>query len=243
MTIAIHLSGGGSQITATDTQHTYTTGEKVDSGKIISLWRPNPIGGITIAGAGEVLYMNALAQEIKQGFDDFKGTFVELKSKIERITQAFYTTHVLPHEGKLDKDDLPDFALLVAVRHQGEGALWNVEKTLVTEASLFDCIGIGSAMAEALLGRLWPEYPSLDTLAVLAAYTIWRVKASVDGCGLETEIRFIHRDRPGMVSMELIEKWEALFRKYERLERDLFYHAMGYQIELAIPKQIAVRMP
>ena len=73
MTIAIHLSGGGVLITATDTQMTYSSGDKVDSGKIISRWRANPSGSIMIAGAGDVLYMNALAQEIFNGFAAFQG--------------------------------------------------------------------------------------------------------------------------------------------------------------------------
>jgi len=242
MTICIHLSGAGSIVTATDTQKTGGS-DKVDAGKIISFWRANPSGAINIAGAGDVLYINGLAQEIKHGFENFKGTFAELEPEIKRITQDFYTTHVLPHEGLLEDDNLPDYALLVGASHQGQRALWNIENTLATEVSMFDCIGIGDGMAEPMLGKLWPEYPTLDSLAVLAAYTIWRVKSSIDGCGLKTEIRFIYQEKPGIVPMDRIRQWEACFEKYDQLERHLFHHAMGYQVELAVPPQIQAKLP
>jgi hypothetical protein len=237
MTIAIHLSGSFSLLTATDTQGTYTSGEKVDSGKIMGAWRANPLGAINVAGAGnDSHYMKALSQEIVQDFKNVTGTVDQLEKKLRETAGAFYKDHVFPFVGKLEDANVPDYSLLVATRHEATSKLWNIEGTVFTESSLFDCIGIGSPVAEMLLNKLYPLYPTLDSLAVLAAYVIYRVKSSVDGCGLNTEIRFIHADRPGMVPFELIEKWEALFRKYERLESEVFYHAMNFVANLQIPK-------
>ena len=59
------------------------------------------------------------------------------------------------------------------------------------EASTFDCAGVGNPTAAALLSKFYPIYPTLENIAVLASYVIYRVKSSVDGCGLETEIRTI----------------------------------------------------
>jgi hypothetical protein len=233
VTIAIHLSGAFSLLTATDTQGTYDSGDKVDSGKIMGNWRAKPLGGINIAGAGDSSYLKALSQEIDREFKKFAGNIEELEAKIREISGNFYSENVFPYEGKRELKDIPDYSLLVALRHEGQSKLWNIEGTLLTESSVFDCIGIGSPAAERLLGRLYPIYPTLDSLAILAAYVGWQVKSNVDGCGLNTEIRIIHRDVPVFVSAERILAWEALFRSYERLEREIFYHAMKLHSEAA----------
>ena len=175
MTIGIHLSGAFSLLTATDTQGTYDSGDKVDSGKIIGSWRPSPLGAINIAGAGDFPYIKALSQEIDREFKKFTGTIEELEAKIRESAGEFYGENVFPYEGKRKRKDVPDYSLLVALRHGGESKLWNIEGTLLTEASAFDCIGIGAPVAERLLNRLYPIHPTLDSLAVLAAYVIWQV--------------------------------------------------------------------
>jgi len=69
------------------------------------------------------------------------------------------------------------------------------------------------------------------------------VKSSVDGCGLKTEIRFIFQEKMGVVPMDRIKQWEACFARYDLLERHLFYHGMGYQIELFVPPGIQAKLP
>jgi hypothetical protein len=235
VTIAVHLSGAFSLLTATDTQGTYDSGDKVDTGKIIGAWRAKPLGAINIAGAGDSSYIKALSQEIDREFKKFDGTIEELETKVREIAGEFYMENVFPYEGKRKRKDIPDYSLLVALRHEGNSKLWNIEGTLLTESTAFDCIGIGAPVAERLLNRLYPIYPTLDSLAVLAAYVIWQVKSSVDGCGLNTEIRIIHQDRPVFVAADKILAWESLFRRYEKLEREIFYHAMNFIVRPAGP--------
>jgi hypothetical protein len=240
MTIAVHLmAGGGSLVTATDTQETYSNGAKVDAGKIAGAWRADPLGSVNIAGAGDSPYIDALTQDIVRHFQGFRGTQEQLERSLRRLVRAFYTTHVLPFVGQFEDENVPDFRLLVAARHQGTSKLWKVNKTLVTESVPFDCVGIGKAAAETILNKLYPLYPTLDSVSVLVAYAIFRVKNNTDGCGLKTEIRFIHRDRPGIVPPALIDQWESLFRKYDRMEREVFCHAMNFVISPALPKSLA----
>ena len=243
VTIAIHLSGDFSLITATDTQGTYGSGDKVDSGKIMGNWRAQPLGAINIAGAGDSNYIAALSQEIDREFKEFKGTIEELEIKIRKVSREFYMENVFLYEGKRKRDDITDYSLLVALTHEGHSKLWNIEGTLLTESTPFDCIGIGSPVAERLLTRLYPLYPSLDSLAILSAYVIWEVKSSVDGCGLNTEIRIIHRERPVFVPSERILAWEGLFRRYKRLEREIFYHAMNFIISPPMPLAFPEKFP
>ncbi len=244
MTIAIHMTaGGGALVTATDTQETYPTGQIVEAGKIAGAWRADPPGSINIAGAGDSPYIDALTQDIVRQFREFRGTFGQLERRIRRLVHDFYTIHVLPFVGKFEDDNVPDFRLLVAARHRGTGKLWKVNKTLVTESNSFDCVGIGKPVAEALLSRLYPHYPTLDSTAILAAYVIYRVKSSTEGCGLKTEIRFIQQNRLGIVPPDLIDHWESLFQEYDRLERDSFCHAMNFIVRPALPASLAHTLP
>jgi hypothetical protein len=236
MTIAIQLEAGNfSYVTATDSQVTYEgIGAKVDTGKIRGAWRAKPLGAVNIAGAGDVSYITAISQEIVEAFQKFKGTPDQLEKRIRSLSRAFYDDQVLPFVGKID--NVPDYSLLIAYRHKLVGKLWNLDGKLFKKCDPpFECIGIGESVATALLNRLYPAQPTLDSIAILAAYVIYRVKSSVGGCGLKTEIRFIYKDRIGFVPPDRIEQWEVLFQKYDRLEREIFYHAMNFVFQPAIP--------
>lgn len=237
MTIALHLwAGESSYVTAADTQTTYyPTGEKVYGGKIAGAWRHEPWGAINVTGAGDALYIDALSQKLIAHFQNFKGSPEQVPRNMERIARAFYSVHVLPFVGRLQDENLPDYKLLVATTHRGVGKLWTIHKTVVEEAGIYECVGVGTAAARNLIGRFWPQYPTLDSVAILAAYVIYRVKSSIEGCGLKTEIRFIHRNALGFVRPELIERWEALFRRYDDLEEEFFYHAMNFVVRPPYP--------
>jgi hypothetical protein len=245
MTIAIQLEAGmGSLVTAADTQESYGA-QIVNSGKIVGLWRGNarPLGAINITGAGDSQYIDALSQEIISWFEDFDGTQDELKLQLRSLVRRFYRTYVYPFVGRLDDENIPDYVLLVAYRHQREGGLLRVRGKLVTDSRPFGCTGLGRPVAETLLNRLYPEYPSLDSIAALAAYVIHRVKSSMEGCGLNTEIRFIFQEQIAVVPTNLIEQWEVLFRRYDKLERDLFFNCINFVINPSIPSQFVDRIP
>lgn len=244
MTIALQLNAGSfSYVTATDTQVTYEgISAKVDMGKIRSAMRAKPLGAINIAGAGEVSYITALSQEIVKVFQKFSGTPDQLEQRVKSVVKEFYKAEVLPLVGKLKDRNLPDYELLIAARHKLQTMLWNVNgKLFTTSEAPFDCIGIGESVATSLLSRLCPMHPTLDSMAILAAYVIYRVKSSVDGCGLKTEIRFIYRDNIGIVPPDRIAKWEELFQKYDRIEKQVFYHAMNFVFQPAIPEPFATK--
>lgn len=176
-------------------------------------------------------------------FKDFSGSYAELEDAIRRIVRGFHEVHIYPYVGKLEDSNVPNCSLLIAVRHGSVSKLLATRGTLVTESTPFDCEGIGRPVATSLLNKLYPVYPTLDSIAILAAYAIYRVKTSVDGCGLKTEIRFIYQDRLGVVPFELIEKWESLFRRYGRLEHDCFYHAMNFITCPPSPPAMKISLP
>jgi len=242
VTIAIQLDAGNfSHVTASDTQVTYEgIGAKADIGKIRSAMRAKPLGAINVVGAGDTSYITALSQEIIKVFQKFSGTADQLEGRTKKTVKDFYKAEVLPFVGKFKDRNVPDYSLLIAARHKSETKLWNVDGNLFTiSESPFDCIGIGESVATALLSRLYPMHCTLDSAAILAAYVIYRVKSSVDGCGLKTEIRFIHQDKVGFVPNDRVEKWEGLFQKYDRIERQVFYHAMNFVFHPAIPDFVA----
>jgi hypothetical protein len=58
--------------------------------------------------------------------------------------------------------------------------------------------------------------------------------------GLKTEIRFMQRAKfgVGVVPPETIDAWEGLFRKYDRVERDLLYHSMNFIVRPMPPPSV-----
>jgi hypothetical protein len=112
---------------------------------------------------------------------------------------------------------------------------WSTERTLLIPEHQFKAIGSGATTATALLSSLYRPDLKLNMAAILAAYVICQVKRSVQGCGFQTEIRFLLRNRFGVVPPEFITKCEALFEKYRQLDKEFFYHAVGFPISMMPP--------
>ena len=57
----------------------------------------------------------------------------------------------------------------------------------------------------------------------MTAYVIYQVKNAVSGCGLGTDIIILRRNQLlDRVNPDIIRKWEAAFRYYPSLERNIF---------------------
>jgi hypothetical protein len=57
---------------------------------------------------------------------------------------------------------------------------------------------------------------------------------------MNTEIRFYHRGVFGIVPPRLIFGWETMFRRYEHIEKGIFYHAMNFMSSLPIPVALPI---
>jgi hypothetical protein len=91
----------------------------------------------------------------------------------------------------------------------------------------YEAVGIGSTEAKKILRRaLWSGH-SLPLVAMIACYAIQRAKESVASCGKNTVLFFLTNNYAYHVYPDVIDKAEALFRKYEAREYIAFMYAVG----------------
>ena len=239
MTIALGFSFGPISVLGSDSEIT-AGGLAIEGGKITSMWRLEPSGAICLSGAGSMAYVQILTSEIQEKFRDWHGSMEEFGAWTKEYVHDFYERHVLP---LLDSHPTPpNYRLLIMAHHNHDSKFWSTEKTLLIPEHSFKAVGSGGPIATGLLNSLYRSYLKLNGAAILAAYIIYRAKHSVQGCGFATEIRFLYGDRFGVVSLEFIERCEELFKKYEKLEKELFYFSTALPASepaLNLPPQLA----
>jgi ATP-dependent protease HslVU (ClpYQ) peptidase subunit len=232
MTIGLGFTSGPLAIMASDSEITLG-GASLPGGKLSSMARAEPSGAICIGLAGNASYAQVLASKIERGFDKWKGSLDKFDAWTEKTVFEFYEKHALPFVGKVANP--PNYRLLIMAGHKGQKAFWSTDKTLLVPEHSFKAIGIGESVATSLMRRLHRPYLKLNQAAILGAYVIYKVKNSVQYCGFETEIRFLWKDKFGMVPPEFINKCEKLFDKYEQLEEEFFFFAMSMPYSWPIP--------
>ena len=234
MTIALGIIGQQCAVVGADMQETWGS-EKYHQGKIMSAWRGDPASGaICVSGAGAATHIDAAAQELVAKFQKFTGTMEELEAIIKKHVKDFYLAHVMPFIGRTD--DVPDFQLLIVVRHAHQTAMWITSKTVTEKVGPYAVIGISRGSSQALLGQVYKPFPSLNVASLLAAYVIRQAKLGIDGIGLESEIRFIFREGIGFVPPRTVRKWEEVFEEYQYLQREIFGYLSGF-------RELKIRLP
>jgi ATP-dependent protease HslVU (ClpYQ) peptidase subunit len=220
MTIALGFTCGPLSVIASESEIT-VGGEAMQSGKISSMWRTEPSGAIVVTGAGSNAYVQTLASEVQEKFTAWQGSLDEFGAWMKVHVREFYEKHITELSNKLTPPPL--YRLLVMAHHHRERSFWSTERTLLVRENTFKAIGSGGPTATGLLGGLYRPYLKLNGAAILATYVIYRVKRTIQGCGFDTEIRFLFGDRCGIVPKSFVDRCEQLFHKYETLNRDFFY--------------------
>jgi len=144
-------------------------------------------GYCDVVGAGNFGYMEACRERLLATHDKYRGANEDLQPKFEECLKIFYADHVLPF-AVLPEEDRPDVELFIGAQHHGLNYLYVTHlSTVRTVMSMYATIGSGGTFAEALLSRIW-RTSDIKNLQVLAAYVMFRVKESVEGCGGTTHI-------------------------------------------------------
>jgi 20S proteasome alpha/beta subunit len=228
MTIAIGIRASDGIIIAADREEGdgYLTN---DRGKILQTFRGiDPIGWISIAGAGDGPAIDEVAKLLTNRFcADTERTAELVKAALRNEHRAYYKTTILPF-ARMPQLERPDYALIIGCLEGGVGkSLFFTSRLSFNESNDYEAVGVGATVANNWLGRLY-EYMPVSCAIRLAAYVIYQVKNSVRDCGLGTDIIVLKRGKLlDRVNPDLIRKWEAAFRYYPSLERNVFSHCIG----------------
>ncbi len=223
MTIAVGILAADGIVIAADQQETSGWGTKSVADKVLSLVTPH--GVIAVTGAGSAGHLDAMAQQVCGAF---------FRSKAGRELEAvqagfgdFYAKHIIPLYPFNQRFPNCDIDAIIGVdTPRGRFILAN-EQTALRQCDGYVAVGSGASQASLVLSRtLIPSLP-LERAALLAAYAIYTVKESVEGCGKNTDVymlrdgccyRFWHWDQ---------EELDRQFKRYSDCEMVLLHHVLG----------------
>ena len=234
VTIAIGLIVSDAVILAADSQETARNFMKTDVGKIMGLAytsQTDGMGAIGIAGAGHPGYIDTFGDQLRGLFDGSRPQNAdETTGTMAAALEDFYAKHVIPFD-RYPPEDRPDFQLLIALQRRNKIKLLVTHLSVLHTVSFHTSIGIGAVHANTLLDRYYRHDLSISVAARLAAYAIFQVKRSVDGCGHFTQLAVIQKNWIDLTDVEVTQEWERRFRDYEESESRLLQFVLGAEEE------------
>lgn len=242
MTIALGILASNGAVIAADTQE--STGYlKGASNKILigiqtdnqpnqpdGILRPLPMCSIAVSGAGHAGYLDAVMQEVVDGFlDDKKTGMLEIQKAFRDRIRDFYKAHVLPFSKAPDYEDLEFSTIVGATARHNQRFLWASDKNTVRHCMPFGAVGLGAAYAKMFLNRLYNAM-DVDHAVIVAAYTVFMVKDCIEGCGKDTHIVRMQDGAVTYVPAEKVKKLEGTFASYGAIETCVFRYATGHSL-------------
>lgn len=192
MTIAIGILASDGLVIAADSQETIPGFWKVEQDKIMAAHQVHAglaQGGIGISGAGLGVYVDELSQRwIRTFTDNPLALTVELQALLDNELEDFHERKVVPFSG-YPVNERPEIYLLAACARNGWRSPWESSLNVLTDRTPvgYAAVGVGAMHARTLLGRFYSRFHfDLARAVLLAAYVLFHVKESVDGCGKRT---------------------------------------------------------
>jgi hypothetical protein len=228
MTIAAGFCVRDGVLICADTLHT-GTGMSLHAAKLFSSDLPGS-GKIIFASAGNADFAQATIQKCITNLNGLRpgGTIGhgEIIAAIEGILDSEYRRLVFQRP---DRDrQAHDFRMLIAVWTPKQGsALYSTWEIAIKQCQEYACLGIGEYIANYLIPPMYHSGMRLPDVAVTATYALAKAKDYVDGCGGETNFKFLTSSGfMGEVDWHITEHIEAVFRDYET-------HARAFVFSLA----------
>ncbi len=230
MTIALGLIADTGIVLAADQQE--TEGEqKKNEHKVASSWVIDG-GAFLVSGAGNGPYIDSVSKQLESCFvalvnpPDPVPEEYELRQKFAEVHRAFYSETVLPFSG-YQPYERPDYELLFGCSMKNRHFLGVSHKLIVDRVDGYRAVGIGASTAESLLKKFYARRLPLKVAISLAAFVVYQVKNSVEGCGFGTDLHFSRDDVPQHVAPQEIRKMEDAFANFRLIERDNLYQCIG----------------
>lgn len=234
MTIALGILATDGVVIATDTQIGVQDYLKTHQGKlVVAHFGPsdNKSAAIAITGAGSVGYLARIKQDLLNAFyNSTISTTVDLHAYLDQYIHNFYKTHVIPF-AEYHAAERPEVALLLGAEYDGDFRLLATEKNVCRRSLQYDAVGAGAMYAQILLGRLYTPV-NLTAAAILAAYVVFHVKASIDGCGKDTHVCCISENHYSYFSWEQLTSLEKLFAECSWFENCAMQYIFDAKLNL-----------
>ncbi len=173
VTLAIAIRAIDGTVIASDRQQTETA-LKANKGKTSGKWISGR-GCLMISGAGNGPYLDALADQINDWWEDDNAPSSKhaIHAELRKRHEEFYRRYVLPFS-RYSEYERPDYELLmVASTIQSSDSIWTSHKLIVNREDDFAAVGCGATAAKALLRQFYVQYLTLNVAINLAAYVVY----------------------------------------------------------------------
>jgi len=200
-----------------------------------------PDTDIAIVGAGAAGYIDAITPALMQVFDDDRWMTDEerIRRKVESVVRKFYREHIIPF-ASYPPNERPEIEILLAYQRAGRRRILVSEKTAVQSYGFGEvaAIGAGAFFAKSLASGFRTrsrrhEQMDVRTATLMAAYTVFRVKEFIDGCGKYTTLAILPMAKGP--SEEQVNALEGVFREHANLEartlESIFRHPAAKAID------------
>lgn len=231
MTIAVGILATDGVVIAADTQETVGS-HKADESKILianqGLER-GKAGAMAVTGSGDAGYLDSLNQELCGAFlkkKTWQGA--TLLTKTKKIVREFHDDHIVPY-ARFPEHDRPQVNLVIGTQYEDRYGLWTSEKSTLSISRKFGAVGLGRAYAQVMLKRFWAPMTAVQA-ASLAAFVIFHVKNSVDGCGNQTQIVIIKDRFAKWVGQPNIDLLENAYGEYATHENLMLHFILGLDL-------------
>jgi 20S proteasome alpha/beta subunit len=225
MTIAMGVLSQSGIVIAADTEETGNF--KRHQPKILPVNVENPDTSalaMAITGSGDAGYLDCISDELKDCFCQHRlKDFITIENSIKKHLQIFYKKHVFPFAA-FPFDDRPSMSLIIGIQKDGESQLFVTDRNTMRPSLAYEAVGVGAELAQTLLQRLYPKFPTTDVVEALATYVAFQVKEMIPGCGKSTTIIRMENNRAVYGSAKRTRAMEEIFRSYLQVERA----GMGY---------------
>ena len=186
-------------------------------------------GSLIVTGAGSGTYLDALAQQILSWFsnDDNSQEASDIADFLATTNRSFYTDTVIPFSGYPDHER-PDYSLLIGCDVVGsEPSLFETDRLAFKVVDDYAAVGLGASTAKTLLSKFYIQRLPISIAISLAAFVMYEVKASVEGCGLGTDVFYTAGHVLQSVGDEEVLRMENAFRLFHLSERENLHYCIA----------------
>jgi len=184
---------------------------------------------VAVTGAGEAGYLDSLNQELCGAFVTRKTwTSATWLAKSRKIVKSFHDDYVVPY-ARFPEHDRPQLDLVIGTQLPTSYSLWSTEKSALSFSRKYCAVGLGRAYAQVMLKRFWVAMTTVQA-ASLAAFVIFHVKNSIDGCGNQTQIVIIKDGFAKWVEQPNIDLLENAYGQYAMHENLMLHFILGLDL-------------
>lgn len=240
MTVIIGMRGYPGVVLGADTEETISGYSKRTVDKV-GEWKSECLC-FAIGGAGAGHHADALADKIAAELLQVRAAEPSaemLTPIIERLILEFHQAHIFPRASVSSTEDAAVQLIIVVQPLLGgyaeHGHIWvwqtcdsavlhiTGERTFRSYAS----VGIGSHLADYLLGRLFVPAGGEGHLVLMAAYVLREVGATIAQVGKEPHISLFRTNGTmEWFGFHELQKFEGVFKEYDHLIKDISHFAI-----------------